>query len=274
MQKVDRLGWATHACFDAFGLRIGLRSNDPAFMREVEPFLPPLRRAAAGRGEVDRLYSVWCGRDKGRVRGLSLVYADAILVGRARARDLAYAALGRDLKIFVAQFATREVLVHAGVVAWNGAAIVLPGRSESGKSTMVASLLAAGAAYYSDEYAVVRDGRIWPYPAPLHLRGADGAGERWIEVDRELGATVGRRPLRPALVLLTEYQRGGFWREPRRLSTGAAVAETMWHVAAARERPAFVIDTLTQAFSGARAYQGARGDPADVIAWLRRQLCA
>ena len=29
MQKLDRLGWAAGICFVSYGLRIGIRSNEP-----------------------------------------------------------------------------------------------------------------------------------------------------------------------------------------------------------------------------------------------------
>ena len=61
---------------------------------------------------------------------------------------------------------TRErVFVHAGVVGWKGHAIVIPGRSRSGKTTLVAELVKAGAEYYSDEFAVLdAEGRVHPFP--------------------------------------------------------------------------------------------------------------
>jgi HprK-related kinase A len=48
-----------------------------------------------------------------------------------------------------------HILVHAGVVAVGGDAIVLPGPSGRGKSTLVAALCLSGLAYASDELAVL-----------------------------------------------------------------------------------------------------------------------
>lgn len=44
--------------------------------------------------------------------------------------------------------------VHAGVVAVDGAAVILPGLSRAGKSTLVLALVAAGARFLSDELLV------------------------------------------------------------------------------------------------------------------------
>ena len=47
-------------------------------------------------------------------------------------------------------------LLHAAAVAWQGRAIVIPGHSHAGKSTLTAALLRAGAGYLSD---VIRGAR-------------------------------------------------------------------------------------------------------------------
>jgi len=61
------------------------------------------------------------------------------------------------------------------VVAWRGRAILLPGRSYVGKSTLVMELVRAGAVYYSDEYAVLdARGRVHPFAQPVALREPDG----------------------------------------------------------------------------------------------------
>lgn len=91
------------------------------------------------------------------VRRLHLVYAGGARIARARELDEALRALESDLQLHVAVRSRRFVFVHAGVVGWRGRAILLPGRSHSGKSTLVAALLEEGAAYYSDEYALIAD---------------------------------------------------------------------------------------------------------------------
>ena len=66
------------------------------------------------------------------------------------------------------------MFVHAGVVAVDGRALLLPGGSFTGKTTLVAALLRAGAQYGSDEYAVLDEaGLVLPaYPRPLSIRNA------------------------------------------------------------------------------------------------------
>ena len=72
---------------------------------------------------------------------------------------------------YVATVAEHFVFVHAGVVAWQGKAILLPGKSFSGKSTLTMALVDAGATYYSDEYAVLNaQGLVHPFSRMPRLR--------------------------------------------------------------------------------------------------------
>src|SRR5205814_290720 len=101
-----------------------------------------------------------------------------------------------NLRLFVAAQAKDRVFVHAGVVAARGGAIVIPGRTFTGKSTLVAALVEAGAAYYSDEYAVLDErGRVHPFAKPISIRGAHGGRGRRLPV-AALGGRAGTRPIK------------------------------------------------------------------------------
>ena len=79
--------------------------------------------------------------------------------------------LCQDIDTTVAQRSQQMLFMHAGVVAWRGMAIVFPGRSYTGKSTLVAELVLRGAMYYSDEFAVLDDtGKVHPYRRTPVLR--------------------------------------------------------------------------------------------------------
>src|SRR5207237_2668254 len=76
------------------------------------------------------------------------------------------------LRLTVAEFAKSRVFIHAGVVGWKGKAIVIPGKSFHGKTTLTAELVKRGALYYSDEYAVLsEEGMVYPFPKTLSMRG-------------------------------------------------------------------------------------------------------
>jgi hypothetical protein len=265
MQKLDRLGWAAGISIRAFGVRIGVRVNDPEALGRLEGYFPPGWRLAASP-TVDLLYSLVVGGVGTRpgVRRFHLLYANASRLGRSLHLDDVYEGFEHYLHLHVAELARRRLFVHAGVVGWKGRAIVLPGRSRAGKSSLVAALVRAGATYYSDEYAVFdAQGRVHPYPRPLSLRHGDGT-TRTRHPTAELGWHPGTKPLPVGLVAVTEYMADAPWR-PRRLSPGHGALALLANTIAARLRPAQTLTTLQRVAGQARLIKGRRGE-ADVVA--------
>jgi hypothetical protein len=130
----------------------------------------------------------------------------------------------------------------------------------AGKSTLVKALLAAGATYYSDEYAVLdHDGRVYPYPRKLSLR-QPGANPVRVSA-AELGARPGTRPIPVGLIAFTEYRPGAAWRA-KSLSPARALFElassTLPEVSHSRLGGA-VLERLA---TSASALYGRRGDAA------------
>jgi hypothetical protein len=224
---------------------------------------------------VDHLYSVLAGGPSLRpnVRLFHLLYAGATRLARTLEFDEVVGELESALQLFVAEWALRRVFVHAGVVGWKGQALILPGRSFTGKSTLVAALLRAGATYYSDEFAVLdARGRVHPYARPLSLRQPDGVAPRRCSA-AAFGAEVGTEPLPVGLVALTEYEAGQRWR-PRALSPGRAVLALLTQTVPARRQPERALATLQRVVTGARVVKGGRGEADEVAAALLEQLAA
>jgi hypothetical protein len=179
--------------------------------------------------------------------------------------------LGFSLHLSVAFAARRKLFVHAGVVGWRGKAIVIPGRSMTGKSEMVAALVRAGASYFSDEYAVLdRRGYVYPYAKPLTVRRGDGEGQRQIpvEVPRDL---LGSKPLPVGLIVVGPYHAGAQW-HPRSLTPGEAVLEMLDNTVLARYKPGLALVTLQRVASGASAFKGRRGNAEDIVLQIMRLL--
>ena len=172
MAKLDRLVWADGMSFISYGVRVGLRVNDADILPEVIARLPPAWKPSPAK-VVDHLYSVIGGgaKEDAKVRRLNLAYWNLLRIARSRKFDEVLDGFESHVQLTVAEHAPRLVFVHAGVVGWNGQAIVIPGLSHSGKTTLVHQLVRAGATYYSDEYAVLdARGRVHPYPRPLGMR--------------------------------------------------------------------------------------------------------
>ena len=271
MAKLDRLGWAAGTCFDAYGVRIGVRTNKEEALLRLPEHLPPSWKPATSPA-VDHLYSFRVGeRPRRGVQNYHLLYSGISQV--ARTMDLAqlYETLEADLRQRVAADAKRGIFVHAGVVAWRGRAIMIPGHSGSGKTTLVAELLRAGAHYYSDEFAVVDErGRVHPFAKPLSLR--DGG---WDEVRKEtpeaLGGVRGEKPLPLGLVAFAPYRRGARWR-PAPLTPGQCLLALLAHTVPVRRRPEASLSALQRAISGALMLKGARGEAEETVPSLLDRL--
>jgi hypothetical protein len=163
------------------------------------------------------------------------------------------------------------LFVHAGVVGWQRQAILIPGRSMTGKTTLVKALIEAGATYYSDEFAVLdKAGLVHPYPRPLSIRGHNGQPGRKTPVEA-LGRQAGVEPLPVGLVFVTEYQPEAAWR-PRKLTPGQALLALMDNTVAARREPAYSMPILKQAVTGAIALKSKRGEAGAIVPALLKQL--
>ncbi len=171
-----------------------------------------------------------------------------------------------DLQIFVAEFAPAHIFVHAGVVGWQGQALVFPGRSFHGKSTLVTALLRAGAQYLSDEYAAFDlNGFVHPYPRRISLRQENGGSLR-VEA-QILGAAIAREPLPVSRIFLCHFEPQAVWR-PQILSPGEALLALLDNTVAARSQTAIALDVLGKVVANATAHKSARGEADDCIAAL------
>lgn len=260
MQKIDRLGWSGGFAFKSYGVRVGVRATEPAVLRRLAELLPPGSKPIDSV-IVDQLYSVVSGGlgSSNRIRRYNIAYWGAQRLARSLDLETVLDAFESNLQITVAEWSPLRVFVHAGVVEWKGKAIVIPGLSFSGKTTLVKHLVQAGAKYYSDEYAVL-DGRGWvhPYPRPLGVRTQDSGRTERIYVE-DLGGATGSRPLPVNLIVSTTFKAGALWR-PRKLSAGKGVLELLSHTVSARRRPALALSTLPKVVANATVLKGVRGE--------------
>jgi len=165
-------------------------------------------------------------------------------------------------QLTVATLAKGLVFVHAGVVGWRNRAIVIPGRSLSGKSALVVALVEAGADYYSDEYAIFdSEGRIHPYWRLPKLRVASGKEVASCVLGDVLsGPPPGPIPL--GWVLISRYEAGSSW-QPRRLTCGETLLGLLDNTVPLRSRPEQSVKVLSTAIRNAEGYEGPRGEAAN-----------
>jgi hypothetical protein len=265
MEKLNRLVWAAGLSFTTFGVRIGVRVSAEHLLEPLVSHLPVGWKAESS-WTVERLYSVIRGSVGPRswVRPFSFLYCDAQQLARSlHPKDL-YDALEADMDFYLAQTARQKLFVHAGVVAWRGQAIVIPGRSQSGKTTLVKAFLQAGASYYSDEYAVFDGrGRVYPFPRPLSIRGDSNETNRLSA--ESLGSRTGTEPIPVALIALTSYKAGARW-NPKGLSPGRGTLGLLANTLAARKQPQRALATLVRAARHVPVLAGSRGEASETVA--------
>lgn len=266
MEDVDRLDWTSGLAITAYGRRIGVRVNDAGLLGIVAKYLPCGWKHSAGH-EVERLYSLFAsGRQHNpRLRRPHVLFGS----GEPLARSLHLAdildALEQDARFFVAGHARGRIFVHAAVVGWNGRAIVMPGRTMSGKTTLAAAFVRAGAIYYSDEYAVLDDrGFVHPYAKPLSMRSAEDGYTQTDYPVEAIGGRAGTKPLRIGTILITEYSKAAQWR-PRPLSRGMGAMSLLANTFGVRARPERTINVLWKAVTNASVYKSSRGEPGKVV---------
>lgn len=272
MQKIDRLGWTDGLSIVSYGVRVGIRVNDPSALERVKKLLPHGWKPASSP-IVEKLFSVYLGGAGPRpnMRRFSLLYGGLERLLRTHDNEQIFATLESNLRLTIAEAARHRVFVHAGVVGWNDQAIVIPGRSFSGKTTLVAELVRAGATYYSDEYAVLdNQGRVHPFPKPLSIR-ENGTAEQTDYPVEALGGKAGKKPLPVGLVVISNYKAGAHWR-PQTLSAGQGTLEILAHTISARRQPEVALSTLHQVASRASVLKSKRGEARQVVDSILKTL--
>lgn len=251
-----RREWTAQRSILVYGVRIGLRANRPEALERFADHFPPLWKPASTLF-VDRLFSLWIEKST------HTLFEDDDVALKSRSPKIVFEDFETRLKIYVAEMARRRVFIHAGAVGWRGKAIIIPGRSMSGKTSLVKELVRAGATYYSDEYAVLdMQGRVHPYPQPLAIRNSWSFKQKKRRVE-ELGGVTGTRPLPVGMVIVSQYKAGTRWR-PGELSDGQAVLELLANTVPARRKPEVVIPTLQKAVAEATVLKGARGEAKEI----------
>jgi hypothetical protein len=246
--------------FEAFGVPIVLEVGSPQLLPRVSAILPPGRRSCSSAPEDHKFRLSTSDGVSYRIElpGQSLAGSSDL--------DVALGVLDAQLRAFIAMRAPEHIFVHAGVAALHDRAMVIPGPAFSGKTTLVAQLVRAGALYYSDDLAALdRNGLVHPYPKLLSIR-TNG----FSQIDHEvttLGGSVGTRAIPVGLIIVSQYRPGARW-EPRQLSAGDAMLALLSNTVPAHERPEETFNALTNAVDGALVLEGERGEAIEVVEHL------
>ncbi|MFP5227794.1 MAG: hypothetical protein ACLGXA_09180 [Acidobacteriota bacterium] len=199
-------------------------------------------------------------------------FGDQLLVDAAKL-DSALIQLGGHMMMHVAEHSPDYVFLHSGVVGWQNRALLLPGASFAGKSTLVAELVRAGATFYSDEFALIdAEGRVHPFPRDLQLR-SPGRVEQTVVPLAQLEGRAGKEPIPVSLVIFTQFAEDARW-SPEPVSPGRAVLELLLHSTPVQRAPARVLATLTAMMRNATAWRSPRGEASAAARSLLAALAA
>ncbi len=241
--------------FESYGVFVRIESDDAEVLRQAEAMarrslLDNLR--PSGDSRFDYVFEVNL-TDKGEY----MLVQNGDELGASDTQLKLFRFFDSILRVSVAEFAVDRVVLHAGVVGWQGKGIVMPADSFRGKSTLTAELVRNGAEYYSDDFAVLdREAAVYPFPRRLSMRSDD---YKTYEITAEdLGGKIGHDPIPVGVVLLTGYEPDAVW-EPKIETPGSGILRMIPFTLSIRNRPEFSMEVLHKLSSRAIIVSSLRG---------------
>lgn len=241
----------------AYGVTIRLDADDEQIFEQVKTII---REAFVGRLEfsdrspdtIDLDYK-FLTRSDGEVE----YDLDGSLTGVFKKNGGSARHLNSMIRAHVAGKSKNWVFVHAGVVEWKGKAIIIPGQSHQGKTTLVSELIRIGARYMSDEFAILdENGMVNPFDRDLSVR---------IDNDMKgipasvFGAQKQLEPIEAGMVLFTEFRDNGAWK-PEKISVGSGILATIPQVIPVSFNTEFALKVLNTTFNRAIIVKSDRGE--------------
>ena len=259
--------------FQSYSVLVEVQLETPVNPEQLIPYLPPslatessekpdcfyrIENLGMNLSDTELAFRLWRGER-------CLLERGSVTEGMALFED--------DLALLLATDERHELtFIHAGVVGINDRVVVIPGTSRSGKSTLVTALIAAGATYFSDEFAVINQGgMIEPYPRQLSLRGEDLDAPGTKISPASLGAKVASSAARLGAVIATRFECRGNWAGDR-LTAGQGALLMMENAVAAQLAPQRTLKAITASLREAVVWQGVRGEASEAVPAIERLL--
>lgn len=240
------------SAFVSEGLRFGFQTNRRYLIRKLSSAFTP-GSVPIEFADLDFVYSL----EQESERKSYTAYRESRTLIRRVSLEYALDSISSDLQHAIARYSRKRLFLHAGVIGWRGRTILFPGRTCTGKSTLVHALIQAGAVYFSDEFAIVDAlGKVHPFARPLSLRSPKGRSTVWPEKE---GLKVASGPCRVGAIVATQYKLNGSWC-PSHLSPGQATLELLSNTVAVRSDPLRAMRYMGRLASSAIAIHSPRGD--------------
>ena len=257
MHGLDDIGWDHGFSFSSYGTRLGARVSEPELLGSLQTRLP-LESNITSEPIVDRLFSVLSKNTKTGEQRFNL-YWDHMLFGKDLNHEDMLDKFDAIASLAVAELSDEKLFVHAGVVGWKGKAILIPGKSHSGKTTLVKELVKCGATYYSDEFAILDEqGYVMAYPKPMSVREPGIVKQRDVPVE-DIGGKIGDKRLPVGLVVVSQYKKRAKWK-PTALTPGNGLLAILDNTHSAQRAPERALEILRKVTESSRILNGNRGE--------------
>lgn len=242
----------------AFGVVVKITSPDREIFEQCSATLPGywLR---AGDDRPDVCFDIEEPLNEPEGKRYFLFRENGDLLGGAINETQVRRRLTRRMDYYLGSYARDCAFLHAGIVCHEGRAILLPGLSHAGKSTLTASLVRAGAQYISDDIAVIdRNGQAYFLSRAINLRedvarALDLPSSAHMEQLCEGTVPVGA-------IMLLNYRKNEAVLDMHPLSKGETILRLIANSMNGRHEPETMICCCAAAVSQAICYEGVRGE--------------
>ncbi len=252
------------AAFGRYGVAVIVESDDerdldglaallPRDWRRTDPAVPTSWRV--------RHITIWPSDEDRHVRcdGVTMFVGDL---------DTALDVVRSEIQTFCAGFAKDRTFIHAAALEIDGHALLLPGPSRQGKSTLTQALVQAGAGYLSDDIAILdSEGLVRAFGRPIRLRSDRG----WVSASTP---PVSTRRLRPRWIVDVRFEPGVSGLSLSPMTLGQASMALLANAHAARISPQQTLEHSAAVSRMCRAWRGVRGDADEAAAALLAMLRA
>lgn len=261
IEKLNQIKWASQLYFEAYGTRIGVRFNTVEAMESLEKILPNI--LPNGWNEIEDsssefIFSIISTQKRKSKK--NVIYKNGELISTNFSPKDIWEIIDSQIRMTVGEYSKDFVFIHAGVVGWKGKAIVFPGSSYAGKSTLTAEFVKRGALYYSDDFTVLdKNGYVHPFPRKISLRGIIDDYRQLDFAVEELGGKRGTEPIPIGVLLLTKYKENAR-AKLKQISQGEGMMAGLENSLSVRQNPAQVLSVLSKALENAQIYKSNRNE--------------
>jgi hypothetical protein len=262
-----------YLCLESLGVKIGVGANSSLNLEKLRKLIPvilPIEWKEISRAEAEHWFFVVESKKAPKTYS---VYKESDLLQSKNAFEETLNLMETQIRATIAEFAKDFVFLHAGVVSWNDKAIIIPGKSFSGKTTLVLELIKRDCHYLSDEYAVIdRNGFVHPFPKKLSVRGII---DNFKQVDFEVEEFGGKRQelcVPVGYFLLTGFKKDLSKLKIEETSAGEGVMAGVANSISVRQNPELVLEVLSSVAKEARVLRAERGEAGEFAEFLLNYL--